>query len=138
MENDNMTKSEENFDSDFDEILEGIPAEERHEVRRIMGMSMKMGGIISPEMELMKKMTPEHVTEFLTTQKKAMENQYIENRENKIFLFLVLLIVLAFIVILIILLKDNPEMMEKVLFSLGGLVTGLFGGYGLGRYKRDD
>lgn len=138
MENDNTVKSEENFDSEFDEILEGIPAEERHEVRRMIGMSMRMGGIISPEMELMKKMTPEHVTEFLTTQNKAMENQYKENRENKIFLFFVLFTVLAFIVVLIVLLKDNPEMMEKVLFSLGGLVTGLFGGYGLGRYKRDD
>lgn len=86
-------------------------------------------------MELMKKMTPEHVSEFLDTQKKEMENHYKENRENKIFLFAILLITLVFIVLLIQMLKDKPDIMEKVLFTLGGLITGLFGGYGIGKAK---
>ena len=118
--------------------MENVPKEGRHEVKKMIGMSMQMGGIISPQMELMKKMTPEHVSEFLDTQKKTMQNQFKENRENKIFLFSVLTIVLIFIVVLIVLLKDKPEIMEKVLYALGGLITGILGGYGLGKSKSNE
>ena len=123
---------------DFDSVFENMPKEERRVIKRMVGMSMQMGGVISPEMELMKKMTPEHVSDFLDTQKKAMENQFKEKKDNKIFLFAVLLVALIFIVVLIALLKDKPEVMEKVLFTLGGLITGLFGGYGIGKTKQDD
>lgn len=135
-----VTKDEEkeNFGKEMDLILEGIPKESRHEVKKLVGMSMQMGGVISPQMELMKKMTSEHVSEFLATQKKEMENHYKENRENKIFLFAILLITLVFIILLIQLLKDKPDIMEKVLFTLGGLITGLFGGYGIGKSKNSD
>ncbi len=133
-----VTKDREDIGEEMDSILEGIPKESRHEVRKLVGMSMQMGGVISPQMELMKKMTPEHVSEFLDTQKKEMENHYKENRENKIFLFAILLITLVFIVLLIQMLKDKPDIMEKVLFTLGGLITGLFGGYGIGKAKNDD
>lgn len=137
-----MLKTKENqqesFENELDSILENMPKEERHEVRKMIGMSMQMGGVISPQMELMKKMTPEHVSDFLDTQKKAMENQFKESRENKVFLFAVLLVTLVFVILLIFLLKDKPEVMEKVLFTLGGLITGLFGGYGIGKAKNDD
>lgn len=131
-------EEKENLGNEMDSILEGIPKESRHEVRKLVGMSMQMGGVISPQMELMKKMTSEHVSEFLDAQKKEMENRYKENRENKIFLFAILLITLVFIILLIQILKDKPDIMEKVLFTLGGLITGLFGGYGIGKSKNDD
>lgn len=133
------TEDDENLiDKELDSILENVPKEGRHEVKKMIGMSMQMGGIISPQMELMKKMTPEHVSEFLDTQKMTMQNQFKENRENKIFLFSVLTIVLIFIVVLIVLLKDKPEIMEKVLYALGGLITGILGGYGLGKSKSNE
>lgn len=128
----------ERFENELDAILENMPKEDRHEVRKMIGLSMQMGGAISPQMELMKKMTPEHVSDFLDTQKKAMENQFKESRENKVFLFAVLLVTLAFVILLIFLLKDKPEVMEKVLFTLGGLITGLFGGYGIGKAKSSE
>ena len=110
-----MLKTKENqqesFENELDSILENMPKEERHEVRKMIGMSMQMGGVISPQMELMKKMTPEHVSDFLDTQKKAMENQFKESRENKVFLFAVLLVTLVFVILLIFLLKDKPEVM---------------------------
>lgn len=136
----NIEKSDtnEDFGNEMDSLLEGLPKESRHEVRKLVGMSMQMGGVISPQIELMKKMTSEHVTEFLDTQKKAMENQFKESRENKIFLFAVLVVTLIFIILLVFLLKDKPDIMEKVLFTLGGLITGLFGGYGIGKSKKDD
>ncbi len=130
-----MSDSEEEI---LDGILEGIPKEDRHEVKKMIGMSMQMGRVISPEMELMKKMTPAHVTEFLDTQKKAMENQFKENREDKVFIVVVLIIIVVFIVVLIVLLKDKPDIMEKILYTLGGLITGVFGGYGFGRIQKEN
>lgn len=35
--------------------LQDMPQEEKHVVKRMMGMSMQMGGIVSPQLELMKK-----------------------------------------------------------------------------------
>ncbi|WP_024348171.1 hypothetical protein [Lacrimispora indolis] len=135
---DEIQDDDENCPSDIDSVLENIPKEDRRVIKRMIGMSMQMGGSISPEVELMKKMTPEHVSDFLSTQKEAMQNSYKEKNMNKLFLFLVLLVTLVFIIVLIILLKDKPEVMEKVLFTLGGLITGLFGGYGIGKTKQDD
>lgn len=118
--------------------MEEIPQEARHEVKKMIGMSMQMGGVISPQMELMKKMTPEHVSEFLIGQREALNNEFKESRENKIFAGFVLVVIMIFIVIIVVLLKENPEIMEKVLYTLGGLITGLLGGYGFGKTKRNE
>ena len=99
---------------------------------------MLFRSVISPQLELMKKMTTENVTEFLQGQREVSNNQFKESRDNKIFLVIVLLMVLIFVTALVILLKGNPDMLEKVLYTLGGLVAGLFGGYGYGKSKRDD
>lgn len=120
--------------SELEEALEDVPEEVRHEVKNMM-MSMHMGRITSPEMKLMDKLTPEHVSEFLAGEREASNNQFKESRDNKIFLGITLVVVLVFIVILVIILKDKPDILEKVLFTLGGLVTGLLGGYGFGKYK---
>ena len=50
----------------------------------------------------------------------------------------ILLIVVAFIIILISMLKDKPDIMEKVLYASGGLIAGALGGYGFGKSKRDE
>lgn len=130
------SKASENIiDDELDAILDHIPKEERHEVKRMIGMSMQMGGVISPQLELMKKMTPEHVTDFLQGQREATQYQFKESRDSKLFRCVILLMVLIFVLILIILLKDQPETMEKVLYAAGGFAAGILGGYGAGRIK---
>lgn len=124
----------------MDAILGNIPVseEDRPEIRKMIGMSMQMGRVISPEMEIMKKMTPEHVTEFLETQKQAMQNEFKESKDTKIFLVVVLILFLAFIIALVVLLKDKPDILEKVLYTLGGLIAGIFGGYGFGKTRGNE
>nr|WP_308743525.1 hypothetical protein [uncultured Anaerocolumna sp.] len=124
--------------TDFDDILENVPPEARHEVKKMLSMSLQMGRVISPETELMNKMTSEHISSFLASQDTAMKKQFQESRENKIFVFGVFIFALVFIVVLINLLKDKPDIMEKVLFTLGGLVTGSFGGYGYGKSRNNE
>lgn len=35
------------------------------------------------------------------------------------------------------LLKDNPDIMEKVIYAAGGLIAGPVGGYGIGKNKTE-
>lgn len=92
----------------------------------------------SPEMELMKKMTSQNIETFLDGQKSAMEYQFKESRDNKIFIGIVVFLFMVFIVVLVFLLCDKPDVLEKVLYTLGGLIVGAFGGYGFGKTKKDD
>lgn len=126
------------FPHDLEEFLEDVPEEKRGPIIRMMGMSMQMSRVVSPEAELMRKMTPENIDNFLDGQKKAQEYGYKEGIANKIFYGFIVVIVLAFIVGLVVLLKDKPDILEKVLYSVGGLIVGLIGGYGYGRTKRPD
>lgn len=123
---------------EIEDILGSIPKESRHEVKRIVGMSMQMGGAFSPQLELMKKMTPEHVSEFLQGQREASNNEFKESRDSKIFMAFVLAVVLVFVVVIVIQLKGNPDILEKVLYTIGGLITGLIGGYGFGKTRSSD
>lgn len=49
-----------------------------------------------------------------------------------------MIVAMAFIIIIIVLLKDNPEIMEKIIYTVGGVVIGAFGGYGYGKNKSED
>ncbi len=143
MEEDKLIETEEKdtsggLEQELDTLLESIPKEDRHVARKMIGMSMQVGGVISPQLELMKKMTPDHISEFLQGQREATKYQFKENRENKIFLGFILIIALVFVIIVILLLKATPEIMEKVLYTAGGFVAGIIGGYGYGKTKSDD
>lgn len=45
---------------------------------------------------------------------------------------------MAFIVVIILLLKDIPDIMEKIIYTIGGLAAGAIGGYGFGKFKNDE
>lgn len=45
-------------------------------------------------------------------------------------------IAMVFFIILVILLKDTPDVMEKIIYTVGGVVIGAFGGYG--KNKNDE
>lgn len=127
-------------DAVINDVIEKVPAEDRHQVKKMMSMTMEMGRFMSasPEMELMKKMTDQNIETFLNGQKEAMTYQFKESRENKIFLGIMVVCFMVFIIILITLLSDKPDVLEKVLYTIGGLIVGAFGGYGFGKTKKDE
>jgi hypothetical protein len=45
---------------------------------------------------------------------------------------------LIFIVVMVVLLKNQPDMLEKILYTLGGITAGAFGGYGFGKHQSND
>lgn len=133
----NEIKNEDDRDP-FEAMLDEIPQESRGEVKKMIGLSMQMGGVISPQTELMKKMTSEHVTAFLEGQREANNNQFKESRESKILAASLAFMVMVFIIVLIVLLRDKPDILEKILYTSGGLIAGAVGGYGFGKTKKDE
>ncbi len=132
------TEAEEVLPDELSNALEEMPPEVRKHVEKFMISSVQMGGIVRPENAVSKKITEEHITEFLEGSKQQMIEQYKEEHENKIFKGFVLVLILVFITVVIVLLKNTPDVMEKVLYTLGGVLGGALGGYGYGKTKRDD
>lgn len=135
-----LNDEENDISKEIESIIdsEDISTEEKHTIKKMVGMSMQMGGVISPQLELMKKMTPDHITEFLEGQREATRCQFKESRDSKIFCGFILLVALSFIIVLIVLLRDIPETMEKVIYAAGGFAAGIVGGYGFGKTRSDE
>ena len=45
---------------------------------------------------------------------------------------------MIFLVVVIVLLKDKPNIMEKMIYAAGGLIAGAVGGFGYGYKKGHD
>lgn len=116
----------------------GIPEEDQPEVRKMIAMSLRMGAATSPQVEIMKKVTAEHITQMLSSREAESQRHYAEKREKKRFYLAWLVIVCIFVLAIIGLLRDHPETLEKVLYAAGGLIAGAVGGYGYGKSARND
>lgn len=122
---------------ELSDILNTVPPEHRKQVSQMMISAVQMGGITSPNSAITKKITEEHITEYLAGTREQMQKGYQEKRDRKFFAFFSGLAGCAFIIAVIILLKDNPDMLEKILYTSGGIVAGAFGGYGYGKSRED-
>ena len=126
-------------EAELNEVLESIPQEQRKAIEQFMiSSSVHMRQVISPETEVMKKITPEHVSEYLAASREEMQKSYQDKNSQRWFMLAASLMAMVFVVIVILLLRTNPDIMEKVIYAGGGLIAGSFGGYGIGKNKRDD
>ena len=124
---------------DLDEIFENIPKEKRHSIREHMQVAaIQMGGMFSPANDVSKKITEEHIKQYLEGSKSEMEHSYAEKKQQKIFILLTMFLTMVFLVVVIVLLKDIPNIMEKIIYTIGGIVAGAFGGYGIGKHRNDE
>lgn len=135
----NQSEDLENADAEeLFETLEGVPEEKRKVIEQLMISSVQMSGRFSPENAISKKITEEHISQYLEGAREDMQKSYDEKKQKKIFMFFMLLLTMVFFVVVILILKDKPEIMEKVIYTLGGLVAGAFGGYGFGKRRNED
>lgn len=91
---------------------------------------------VAPEAPIMEKLTGEHLTEIIRNAESESRREHRSALENRVFILLVTVIGLVFFGFIIVQLKDKPDVMEKVLFTVGGIIAGAFGGYGIGTKKR--
>ena len=104
-------------------------------VKRTFEMGMMS---VSQENEIAKKINGEHIASYLDGMQENMRNRYKEKREQKIFNAVMVAVVLIFFTVIIVLLKDTPDVLEKIVWSVSGLVAGAIGGYGAGRLKSNE
>ena len=138
--NENSLKAETNaaLPEEISQVLEGVPPAQREVIERFMISQVSMISRISPEIEVSKKITAEHITTMLNTQDKAMERTFRDNTQKRWYSIALVVLSCAVLIALVVLLKDIPETMEKIItIVLSGLLGGA-GGYGLGVNKRRD
>lgn len=144
-QNDKETQLLDNVDKDnleeaeLEDVLESVPPEHRKVIERMMiSSSIQMRSISSPETAVMKKLTSDHISKYLNGAELEMKNSYAEKFHRKIFTFLTTIVAMVFFIFLVILLKDIPDVMEKIIYTVGGVVIGAFGGYGFGKNRNDE
>lgn len=133
--NDEKPDLENSIDSDSAELFDDLPEEVQKTVRKRI-MSFQMSGMMpGPEMHIAQKITEEHITQFLEASREESRNEYTDRKNKRVFQLLSFILVVAFVIVIIVLLKNKPEILEKVLYAGGGIVAGAFGGYGYGKSK---
>lgn len=133
---DNEISATEELPDEVTKALESVPEDKKKIIEEQMFSFMQMGSSISsPETEVMKKLTSEHLTVYMDIMREDMQNRYAERKHNKVFAIVALILLMAFVIGIIILLKSNPNVMEKVIYAAGGLIAGALGGYGFGKRK---
>lgn len=127
------------MDPEVEAALENIPAKDRRVIEQHMFSMIQMrSSVSSPETAVMKKITEEHISKYLDGAELEMKNSYAEKFQKKVFTFLTMLIAMIFFIVIIVLLKDKPDIMEKELYAVGGVIAGAFGGYGLGKKQSNE
>lgn len=119
----------------IEDAIDSIPDKEQANVMRKV-LSMQFGMISkTPENSISKQIKPEHITQYIETSKEAMEKEYKEKHELKLFQAFIFTVICIVFIAVIIILKNQPDYMEKIVYALLGFGAGIFGGYGIG-YKK--
>ena len=133
-----QSENDQALPAELTEVLQSVDPDARKKIEYFMHSQISLVSRISPEAQIMKKVTPEHITTMLQTQENAMQNTFKENREKRISGLIAGALLAGFLIFVIVFLKDNPTLMEKIIIAAGGLVAGAAGGYGYGKTKRDE
>ncbi|WP_311522847.1 hypothetical protein [uncultured Streptococcus sp.] len=128
-----MTTNELQKDHDVDIIDSESKEHELIEMSQVMATLSQ----ISSGTDFSDKITTEHITRYLDGAEKNMTLAFEEKKHSKYFILALAIIVSIVFIILVVILKDKPDVLEKLIYSVGGLFTGFAGGYGLGK-KRED
>lgn len=128
---------------DIERVQSGLKKIAKEKPETLEMMSMQFGAMGNP---LHSKMNEEHVTQVIDLAAKHDErsyeltntqqkNDYEENKSLRRYYFGGLLVFIILIVIVLFLFKDVPNVLVPILAGVGGLATGLLGGYGFGKRK---
>lgn len=122
---------------DIAQVVSALPPEQRTLVRTMIA-SFQVTGRSAPESAIARQFRPEHIQTYLEGAQESMRREYRDKRGNRILMAFVLAAILTALGFVIVQLKDTPDVMEKIIFAVGGVTTGALGGYGFGRAKKDE
>ena len=101
-------------------------------------MMMSQGSVPNPVMvKLVDKFTPEHITLLLRSQDRDAEREHKSLTTGRIYQIVCLVIGVALFAFLVWFLSgSNPDLLEKLVTLLVGLIGGFGGGFALGSRRR--
>ena len=99
-------------------------------------LGMQMGvNIRDMEASVAEKLTPEHISMMIQASAEDDKNARIGERRQQTFTFLYILLGLAFVVFLVIFLKDNPDLMFRIITAVVSFIGGLGTGFTISKRK---
>lgn len=120
-------------DEVLSEVLQGLPKEKREIIERTFVSQIAMINRTSPEGEIAKKISEGHIDKLLDNRAKAMEYTHKDEVQKKVFFSVMVVLVLITVFGVILLLKDNPDTMERILTVIVTAIISGLGGYGVGK-----
>ena len=114
-----------------DEILESIPIGERSKIKSFISQTM-ISGVMKRSNPIAEKITSEHLTRLLENSDEQDKRDRAERKSEKNYQITFLLIGLIFLGFLIIFLKDDKELLYKVIIAIISFV----GGFGIGKTRK--
>ncbi len=114
-----------------DEIYENIPEEDRDRIESIVSQTL-ISGVMRQNHPLSEKITPEHITKLIDNSEARDVRDYQERKSNRWYHLAVLVISLVFLAFLIIFLKEDKELLYKVIIA----IISFAGGFGVGAIRQ--
>ena len=119
----------------LDEMLEGVPEEAQQRVRTMLSVTT-IAQRTSPQAELMRKMTSENIRDFMQMQDASDQRAFEDRKSQRRYNITVLTIGVVALLLLILILRPNPELLEKLVPGIIGLIAGAIGGYGYANIRK--
>ena len=132
----NQNWNENGVPAEIADMLHDLPEPSRRQIISMFSMQSSM--IRSPENDVAKKLTPEHLNKMLEIDYANMEKSYQDKKESRTMYLIVFILSIIFIGFVIVFLKNDKDLLEKLITILVSGGFGVFGGYGLGKSRRDD
>ncbi len=111
-----------------DEILDAIPEEDRGKVISIMKRTM-FSGVMEKNNPIADKITEDHITKLIDNSDSHDKRDRHERKGLRTHNIILILIGLIFIVFLLIFLKDNQDLLIKIIIA----IISFIGGFGYGK-----
>lgn len=111
-----------------EEVLDALPPEERNRFLSFFRHSM-FAGIVRRGSPVSEKITSEHITQLIENADKQDLRERAERRGQRTYNLILLCIALAFLGFLVVYLKDEKDLLYKVIIAIISFV----GGFGFGR-----
>lgn len=128
-QNENPSNDKDNFAEIIpEEILEGVPEEDRSRIKSIISQTM-ISGVMRRNNPISDKVTSGHITKLIENSDAQDIRDRQERKSDKNYQLILLIIGLAFLAFLIVFLKDDKELLYKVIIAIISFV----GGFGIGK-----
>lgn len=130
-----MNNNTDNPKEEEQDVSNVMPPEFIHRVELMSAMMMKD---MSSQSNIADKLTAEHLDKMIDNEAKEIASKYKYNSFRLVLGLILFIFMAGLLITVIIILKDSPDVMEKIIYTVGGVIIGGIGGYGFGSRKSNN